>query len=438
MFDILFCGADIITMCDESPVIREGFVGVTGKKVSYAGREKPEGDAARIIDCKHKILMPGLVNAHTHTAMCLLRGYADDYALQDWLYNKVFPVEAKLTPKAVMAGVRLGFAEMLRTGTTSISDMYYFQPQMAQLALDCGIRASICNAVIAFDEDAFDPKADRAILETIELAEYFHGKGDGRIRADAAIHAEYTSTPKTWRTVVGMAQKYGLCLQVHLSETEAEHKECIGRHGKTPAAVMAENRVFDVKAIAAHCVWITDDDMDILAQKGVSCAHNPVGNLKLASGIARVKAMQERGMNVALGTDGCCSNNTHDLFEEIKAAALLAKGTSLDPTALSAYEALKLATVNGARAQGRENEIGKIQAGMEADIILVDLSEPMTRPVYDPVSAIVYSVRGSDVCLTMVQGRVLYENGLYHTIDIERAIEEADMYAKKIANGEAL
>ncbi len=438
MFDILFCNADIITMCDETPTVSGGYVGVEGRKITYVGKERPEGEVKRTIDCKDKILMPGLINTHTHTAMSLLRGYADDYALNEWLFDKVFPTEARLTAPAIEAGVRLGFAEMLRTGTTSISDMYYFQPHAAQIALDMGIRASFCNGIICFDADSFNPDADRGVSETIILAEQFHNAGDGRIKADASIHAEYTSSPKIWQFVLDMADKYNLNMQIHLSETKSEHENCIEKYGKTPASILAENGVFERKAIAAHCVWLSEDDMDLLSSKGVSCAHNPISNLKLASGIAPVRKMMDHGMNVALGTDGCCSNNTHDLFEEIRIAALLAKGISYDPTALCAYDALKLATVNGAIAQGREKEVGKIESGMEADIILLDMHTPITRPVYDPVSAVVYSASGRDVCMTMIQGKILYENGEFKTVDIEKAMADADALAIKITSGEEL
>lgn len=438
MFDILFCNADIITMCDESRTVLNGYVGVEGKYITYVGKDLPSAPSKRTIDCTGKILMPGLINTHTHTAMSLLRGYADDYALNEWLFDKVFPVEGRLTAEAIEAGVRLGFAEMIRTGTTSISDMYYFQPMAAQVALDMGIRASFCNGIICFDADSFNPDADRGVQETITLSREFHNAGNGRIKADASIHAEYTSSPKIWHFVNNLADKYNLNMQIHLSETKSEHENCIEKYGKTPSQILAENGVFDRKTIAAHCVWLSEDDMDLLAKKGVSCAHNPISNLKLASGIASVRKMTDHGMNVALGTDGCCSNNTHDLFEEIRAAALLAKGISYDPTALCAYDALKLATVNGALAQGRENEVGRIKEDLEADIILLDMNSPITRPMYDPISAVVYSASGRDVCMTMIQGKILYENGEYKTVDIEKAISDADELAKKIISGEDL
>ena len=435
--DYLFQNATVLTMCDERPMLQNGFVGVAGGKVVYVGETAPEEPAARTIDCRGKFLLPGLVNAHAHTAMCLMRGYADDYTLQTWLYEKVFPVEARLDERAILAGARLGFAEMLRTGTTSASDMYFREPAVAALALECGMRVSLSNAVLAFDEATYDPEKDRAIQETRALIRDFHGAGNGRIRADAAIHAEYTSYPAVWRYVTDIARKNGLVLQVHVSETKKEHEECLARRGVTPTRALYDAGVFEAKVLAAHGVWLSDEDMDIFAEAGASVAHCPVSNLKLGSGIARLAEMKRHGMNVALGTDGCCSNNTHDLFEEVKLAALLQKGVSGDPTCVTAYESLKMATVGGAKAQGRENEIGRIAEGFDADMILIDADSPILRPVYDPISTTVYSATGRDVCLTMVQGRILYENGQFTTIDVEQAMHEVEHYAVLLVRGTA-
>lgn len=435
--DYLFQNATVLTMCDERPVLQNGFVGVAGGKVVYVGETAPEEPAARTIDCRGKFLLPGLVNAHAHTAMCLMRGYADDYTLQTWLYEKVFPVEARLDERAILAGARLGFAEMLCTGTTSASDMYFREPAVAALALECGMRVSLSNAVLAFDEATYDPEKDRAIQETRALIRDFHGAGNGRIRADAAIHAEYTSYPAVWRYVTDIARKNGLVLQVHVSETKKEHEECLARRGVTPTRALYDAGVFEAKVLAAHGVWLSDEDVDIFAEAGASVAHCPVSNLKLGSGIARLADMKRHGMNVALGTDGCCSNNTHDLFEEVKLAALLQKGVSGDPTCVTAYESLKMATVGGAKAQGRENEIGRIAEGFDADMILIDADSPILRPVYDPISTTVYSATGRDVCLTMVQGRILYENGQFTTIDVEQAMHEVEHYAVPIVRGTA-
>ncbi len=426
--DILFSNANIITMDDKHPTIFDGYVGVSNGKIAYVGNGRPAVSVNRIIDCKERILMPGLINTHAHTAMCVMRGYADDYKLDEWLYNKVLPVEAKLDERSVLAGFRLGAAEMLRNGTTSISDMYFFQPAVAKLALELGIRVSLSNAVVAIDPNGFDYNKDRSIVETIELIRCWHGSGDGRIRADVSIHAEYTSFPDVWRLIHAIAEEYGLITHLHLSETLSEHEKCKRRYGKTPAQVFSDEGVFDTPVLAAHCVYIEPDDMDLMAQKGVSVSHCPVSNLKLASGIADIRSMISRGVNVSLGTDGCCSNNSHDLFEEIKLAALLAKGVSKDPSAMTAYQALKLATVNAAAAQGRAGQIGSIAEGYDADIILLD-----TRHLN--LSAVVYSGRGADVCLTMVRGRILYENGAFSSVDIEFARNEVINYAVKAVNG---
>ena len=433
--EILFSNADIITMDDKHPTIRDGYVGVRNGKIEYVGSERPAVSVKRIIDCRERILMPGLINTHAHTAMCVMRGYADDYKLNEWLYNKVLPVEARLDERSVLAGFRLGAAEMLRNGTTSISDMYFFQPAVAELALELGIRVSLSNGVVAIDPAGFDYNKDRSIVETIELIRSWHGSGNGRIRADVSIHAEYTSFPDIWRFIHSIAHKYGLITHLHLSETLSEHEECKKRYGKTPARIFSDEGVFDTPVLAAHCVYIEPDDMDLMAQKGVSVSHCPVSNLKLASGIADIRSMILKGINVSLGTDGCCSNNSNDLFEEIKLAALLAKGLSKDPSAVTAYQALKLATVNAAAAQGRAGQIGSITQGYDADIILLNTEHLNLTPIYDPISAVVYSGRGADVCLTMVQGRILYENGAFNSVDIKFARNEVLNYAVKVVNG---
>ncbi len=431
--DILFRNATILTMCEQMPVIEHGFVAVEGGVIRAVGAGEPVEPwhtAAREIDCRGDILMPGLVNAHTHTAMCLLRGYADDYALHTWLFERVMPVETKLTVQEIVAGARLGFAEMIASGTTSASDMYFFQPDVAALACEVGMRVSLCNGIIAA-EGKLDLNG-RCFSELKALVRDFHGRGDGLVRADASIHAEYTSYPGAWEKETELALEHGLVMHLHLSETEREHLECLARRGMTPARAFYENGVFHAKTLAAHCVWLSDEDMELLAACGVSAAHNPVSNLKLGSGVARVFDMQKHGINVALGTDGCCSNNSHDLFEEIKLAALLAKGISGDPTRLSAYEALKMATVNGAKAQGREGQIGCVQEGFQADLILIDTASPSMCPVHAPDAAVAYAAKGSDVRLTMIRGKILYENGAFTTIDIEQSISEVRQFARRL------
>lgn len=428
MFDILFSGANVITMVDENKTILGCNVGVKDGLIAYVGAEPPAEPAKRTIDCGGKILMPGLINTHCHAAMTLLRGYADDYLLHEWLFEKMIPAENKMDERAVLAGARIAYAEMLQTGTTSFSDMYFCQPASAQLALECGIRASLCNGPTVFTPEEANFETNRGIIETKKLISDFHNAGGGRIRADLAIHAQYTSPPELWEYVMKLYRP-GMVMHLHLSETNPEHIRCIEQTGKTPARVLYEAGVFDIPTLAAHCAWVSDSDMIIMREKGVSAAHNPVSNLKLASGIARVAAMLKAGVNVCLGTDGCSSNNTLDLFEELKLSALLQKGVTLDPLSVVAYDSLKMATVNGAKAQGRQGVVGQIKTGMEADIILIETDSVNILPVYNPIDAVVYSARGSDVCLTMVQGKILYENKEHTTIDIDFAKSEVKNYA---------
>ena len=426
--DILFNDITLITMDDVRPVLTSGYVGVNGGKVSYVGDKAPAEKAARVISGSRRLLMPGLINSHSHLPMSLLRGYADDYRLQEWLFDHIFPAEGKMDERCIAAGIRLGLAENIRFGVISSTDMYFHLPKIAEAVIESGAKANITNALLCLDMDKFDFEKDRGVIENREVLSQFKGKGDGRLILDAGIHAEYTSGPQAWQKCAAFAAENNLRIQLHLSETEHEHEACIKKYGKTPAAILHENGVFSRKTTAAHCCWLSDDDMDILAANNVTAAHCPISNLKLSAGAAQVVKMQAHGINVALGTDGACSNNNHDLFEEIKTAALLQKYLTKDPTALPAYEAIKLATVNGAIGQGRENETGKVKVGYDADLIMLNLDAPHLFPLNEPCSAAAYSARGSDVCMTMVQGKILYENGEYKTLDIEKIRHEVESY----------
>jgi len=429
--DYLFNDITVITMNDEKPVFFNGFVGVSGRKIVYAGETPPEGQAGRVIKGGRKLLMPGLINSHSHLPMTLLRGYADDYRLQEWLFEHIFPAEGKLDERCIAAGVRLGLAECIRFGVISCTEMYFHLPQIAEAVLEAGTKANITNGLLCLDMDKFDFEKDNGTIEVRKVLEYIKGpagNGDGRLIVDAGIHGEYTSGPEAWKKSVAFADENNLRIHLHLSETETEHEACVQRHGKTPAQVFAEHGVFARKTTAAHCCWLTENDMDILAASNVTAAHCPVSNLKLSAGVAQVTKMLSRGVNVALGTDGVCSNNSHDMFEEIKTAALMQKYLTKDPSVMPAYETLKLATVNGAAGQGREGETGKIAAGFDADLIMLDLDSPHLLPLNDPCAAAAYAAKGSDVCMTMVQGRILYENGDFKTIDIEKTRYEIERY----------
>jgi len=426
--DYLFKNVTVVTMDEAQPLLQDAFVGVADGKITLVSRSEPRIRAAQEIDGRGKILLPGFVNAHSHVSMAVMRGFADDYALQEWLHEHVFPTEAKLDAESIRIGAQLGIAEMIRTGTVSITDMYMKIPAVAQAAYDAGIYANISNGALSFDPEGYDFEKDNVTAEMREMLARWHGADDGRIRLDASIHAEYTSFEKVWRANAAFAAEHGLNMHVHLSETESEHRQCVEKYGKTPAQVLAAAGVFDTRTTAAHCVYVTEEDMALMAEKHVTAVHNPVSNLKLSSGVAPVPQLLRSGVNVALGTDGVCSNNNHDLFEEIKLAAILHKGTLRDPSAVPALQALTMATRAGAFAQGREDQLGQIKAGFDASVILVDAQQIHLQPVHNPVSTLVYSAHGSDVCMTMVRGKILYENGNYFTIDLERVRQELNTY----------
>ena len=417
--DYLFSGITAVTMDDSRPVLTNAYIGVSNQKIVFIGGKPPAETAKRVINGRDRVIMPGLINTHTHLSMTLLRGYADDLKLHDWLFKHVFPVEARLQPQDVKAGALLGIAEAIRFGTASVTDMYMHIGQTAEAAIESGIKANISNGATG-KNGSYDFNTDSVTAQMREGLKSWHNADGGRVKLDVGVHAEYTSFPEVWEKNAQFARENGLNVQVHLSETAEEHQVCVGKYQKTPARLFYEAGLFDSRATAAHCVWVTKEDMELLAERQVTVAHCPVSNLKLCSGIAPVSEFLLSGVPVALGTDGVCSNNNHDLFEEIKLCALLAKQQSGDPTRLPAWQALKLATKGGAFAQGREDSCGIIREGYDADLILLDFSAPQLLPVHNPISSLCYCARGGDVCMNMVRGRVLYENGEYTTIDVER------------------
>ncbi len=393
-------------------------VGVRGKTIAYVGRDIPTGEWGEVVDGKNRVLMPGLVNAHTHVAMTLMRGYGDDMPLDRWLYDRIFPFEDKLTAEDVYWGSMLGIAEMLASGTTSFTDMYYFCDETVKAVTESGIKANIGRGISCFDPS----KRFRdlpAYHELVDLLDHAQGAADGRVRIDVAPHSEYTTRPDILADAAKLAVDKGARLHVHLSETRKEHLECTGRYGKTPARVMEEAGLFELPVTAAHCVWLTDSDIELLAAHDVTVAHNPQSNLKLASGIAQVEKMRRMGIPVALGTDSAASNNNLDMFEEMRTAALLAKGVSLDPCALPAGEVLNMATRQGALSQGR-SDCGDIAEGLCADLVMLNLHRLSMTPCHNVLSNVLYAAGSGELELTMVDGKVLYRDGQFTTMDIER------------------
>ena len=422
----LFSHATVLCMDEAGTVLQDGYVLVRGREIAYVGPIRPQERADREVNATGKVLMPGFVDAHTHLTMSLMRGYGGGHHLQTWLNDYIFPVEAKLDSRAVRAGTALSLAEAIADGVTSVSDMYYFCDDIIAEVVKSGISANIARGATVFTEDFF-PEAYPACAETRQLTEKWHNYNDGQIKIDACIHGEYTSNPKLWTWMADFARSHGLQMHVHLSETKAEQEGCLQRHGMTPAAVFERYGLWDTPAIAAHCVWTTPEDWEILRRHGVTAVHNPASNMKLASGAAPVAQLLTAGVNVALGTDGMSSNDNHSMFEEMKLAALLARVTSLDPLALRDDTVLKMATVNGARAQGRH--AGVVAAGYQADLILVDLRAPNLQPCHDVKSNLIYAANASNVCMNMARGTIIYENGNFLTLDLDEILREVERYA---------
>ena len=410
--------------------LENAWLGIDGDTIDYIGTEKPQAPYDQEKDMTDRLLLPGLINCHNHSPMVLLRGVGSDLSLQEWLFGKIMPIEDKLTAEDIKVGNQLALLEMLSTGTTSYSDMY-FEPQTAvENALACGIKANISRPVQCFDKNESYAGNFRA-RESIQLFQDFHGAGDGRVRIDFSVHAEYTCFEHIVGPYSADCKALGGRMHIHLSETKKEHDECVEKYGKTPARWFYDLGTFDSPTFAAHCVWVTEEDMALMLEKGVSPVHNPTSNMKLGSGFAPVQRMLDLGLNVALGTDGAASNNNLNMLEELHLAAVLHNGYHRDPTILKPAQLLAMATRNGARLQGRE-DTGELAVGKKADIIALDLTKPHLYPNLDPLALTVYSAQGGDVAMTMVDGKVLYENGEFLTLDRERILHDAKAAVKRL------
>ena len=377
------------------------------------------------------LALPGLVNCHCHVAMTLLRGIGGGLPLQRWLEEAIFPIEAKLTDADVAAGMTWGAIEMLSGGTTCVADMYDHTYAGAEALAATGMRGNLCFPGVAFPDGT--PKG--RLEECVAFAKASLG---GRLAADICIHSEYLTDEGFCRALAAANCELGRPLHFHVSETRKEHDECIARHGRTPIEYLADTGILDCGGYAAHCVWCTDDDFRVMAEKGVTLVHNPTSNMKLGSGFARIVRAMELGVNVALGTDGTASNDNLDMFEEMHLASLVHKGLANDPTVLSPWDVIEMATKNGAKALGREDG-GEIAVGKAADLCVVDLDRPHLAPAYDLPNLVVHSMHSSDVVLTVVAGEILYDSRggrpTWPAIDFERARE--DILSRTAAIGRA-
>jgi len=376
--------------------------------------------------------MPGLVNAHTHSSMTLLRNFADDLGLEEWLFNRIFPMEAKLGPEDIYWGTMLAIAEMIKSGTTCFADMYLHMDEVARAVLETGIRANISKGPLVSN---FRGKPGISV-DTDGCTEFFkswNGKGNGRIKTCVEIHSVYLYDEQSLREAAVLAKQLNAGVHIHVLETETERNNSIKMYGMDPAEACLAFGIFDVPVIAAHCIHLSDRDMEILKDRKVNAVHNPSSNLKLGSGIAGVPEMLKKGINVCLGTDGAASNNNLNMFEEMHLAALLHKGVGKDPTLMKAEQVLKMATVNGASALGFGNDTGMIKESMKADLILLNIDKPHLCPVNNPVSAVVYSAQASDVDTVIIDGRIVMENRELKTIDEEMVKYKAGEICKRLA-----
>jgi 5-methylthioadenosine/S-adenosylhomocysteine deaminase len=375
--------------------------------------EVPDGVlASETKNLRGALVMPGLVNAHGHTAMTLVRGLGGGLPLKRWLEEAIFPVEAKMTPADIEAGVTWGVMEMLAGGTTCVADMYDFPEAGGRAFENAGFKANVCRVGLNFVEGR--------LAECVDFTRAWNASGHAGVVADACIHSEYLTDAGFCRELAAANRELKRPLHVHVSETRREHEECMARHGKTPVAYLADTGLLDHGAYAAHCVWASDDDFRIMREYGVTLVHNPSSNMKLGSGFARIAAAMAAGVKIALGTDGCASNDNLNMFEEMHLAALVHKGIAQDPTVLKAGDVLDMATVNAARALGR-TDTGLIEVGRRADLCVVDLDRPHLAPALDIPNLLVYSAQASDVVMTIVDGVILYDGGEFSSIYAEKA-----------------
>ncbi len=418
---------------DVHAVLPDGTTAVTnimldGTNIAAMGEVPESFRPAKVIDGKNHLAVPGFVNAHTHASMTLLRSYADDMALMDWLNNMIWPAEAKMNSEDIYWGAMLAMAEMVRSGTTTFADMYGpFMDRVAEATADAGIRGVLCRGIIGVA-----PDGEQKLQENVELYKDYHGSADGRITVMFGPHAPYTCPPEFLKKVAKAAQSLGAGIHIHMHETKTEVEDSLKQYGKRPFAWVAETGLFDGDLnLAAHCVHLDDEDIAIMKKYRISAAHNPGSNMKLASGVSPVPRLLREGIVTALGTDGASSNNNLDMLEEVNLAAMLHKVNEYDPLAVPADEALKMGTEYGAQALGLER-LGRLEKGCKADITLFNMNSPAWFPRHNLVSQLVYAANSGSVDTVICNGKVIMENNELKTLDEERICYEAQRCAQHL------
>ncbi|WP_145147249.1 amidohydrolase [Paenibacillus xylanexedens] len=427
---ILIQQATILTMKDADAPFT-GDIRVDGDRITQIADHILPQPQDEIIDGRNKVAMPGLINAHQHTPMSLLRGFSDDLKLMDWLERKMLPAEARMNPEDIYWGAKLSIAEMIRSGTTAFADMYIHMNEIAEAVKQTGMRASLTRGMVFLEDDG-----GRRLQEAIDLVERWSGAAEGRITTMYGPHSPYTCPVEPLREVIAMAVAEDIPLHIHLAETKEEVMKIRERYGMTPTEYLEEAGMFEqAHVLLAHGVHLNRRDIGRLKGMRGGVAHNPVSNLKLGCGIAPITEMLAQGINVGMGTDGAGSATTVDMFEEIKAATWLQKLDYGDPTRLPAKDVLHMATRGSANLLGLQHEVGVLEAGRKADLILIDLTKPHLQPVHEVESLLAYSVNGADVDTTIVNGQILMRGRKLLTIDEEELYREVKVRAKRIVEG---
>lgn len=427
---LLIENVDIFTVDDDYTEYKNGCIAVDGNTIVYVGdmqegRARYEGD--EVIEGKGYLALPGLINTHTHSAMVLFRGYANDLPLWEWLSEKMWPLEDKIEADDAYWLSLLAMAEMIKAGTTTFSDMYMFMEETARGVDEVGLRAVLARGLQGPDESS-----DKRLKENRMLWERWEGKAGGRLKVMVGPHAIYTCSSDYLRECIELAKELDTGIHIHISETKGEVTESIEKHGKPPVLYLEELGLFEVPTLAAHCVHLQDEEVDILKDRNVSIAHCPYSNLKLASGFMPAAQFMEKGINVSLGTDGASSNNNLSILKEMQLASILGKAVAKSAQVLPAKEAVKMATINGAKALGWIDEIGSIEVGKRADIILLDTNKTHYRPIDDMTALLVYSGYSSDVDTVIVDGNILMDGRELRTIDLDRVYYEVDRIKERI------
>lgn len=428
--DTLISNVTIVTMNERMDVFFGGYVGITDGKFVHIAKVPPKEQPAEIIDGTGMVLMPGLINCHTHLATTLLRSYCDELSLTEALEAQL-QKEAKMDSRCAKAAATLGVAECLRFGITSVSDLYYYPNATAEVIAESGMKANLALSAYRFVDQCedFDFRTDEQCAEVRRVVEKWHNYDNGRIKIDAGIYAEYTSNYPLWEGLADYASENGLGFQLHLAQSQDEADSCEERTGLSQTELLSCHRVLDVPVTAAGCNALSDMDRKILGKKKASAVVLPMADAKQGRSCAPITECVQAGMNVALGSDGAIEAGNVDMFEVMRAAAMSVRASKGQANALPAQAALMMATVCGARAQGRAEQCGMIKEGMDADVVLLDFSAPHLMPCHNVVNALVFSAKGGDVAMTMVRGKKLYVNGKFPTLDIAAAVQETMEYA---------